>query len=58
METKEIVRQFAIYFRNLPIWFDNETKTYKSLFGNQTFTFDEIYEDFLTTLKQTENGLE
>jgi hypothetical protein len=52
METKEIVRQFAIYFHNLPIWFDNETKNYKSLFGNQTFTFDEIYEDFLTTLKQ------
>ena len=51
METKEIVRQFAIYFHNLPIWFDNEAKTYKALFGNQTFTFDEIYEDFLETIK-------
>ncbi len=52
METKETVRQFATYVANLPIWFYSETKTYKSLFGNQTFTFDEIYEDFLKTLKQ------
>ena len=51
METKELIRQFAEYFHSLPIWFDNETKTYKALFGNQTFTFDEIYDDFLETLK-------
>lgn len=52
METKELIRQFAEYFHLLPIWFDSDSKTYKSLFGNQTFAFDEIYEDFLTTLKK------
>ena len=51
METKEIVRQFAIYLHSLPIWFESESGVYKNLFGKQTLTFDELYEDFLTTLK-------
>ena len=52
METKELIRKFAMYSHNLPIWFDNQTGIYRSLFGNQTFTFDEIYEDFLETIKR------
>lgn len=52
METKEIVKRFAIYLHQLPIYFDSESGIYRYLFGKQTLTFDELYEDFLTTLKQ------
>ena len=52
METKELIRQFTIYVQQLPFWYDAESNVYRNLFGEQTLTFDEIYEDFLTTLKR------
>jgi hypothetical protein len=52
METKEMIRGFAIYLHQLPIYFDSESNIYRYLFGKQTLTFDELYEDFLTTLNK------
>lgn len=53
MEAKQLVYKFTLYVQSLPLWFDKEANLYRNLFGNQALTFDELYEDFLTTLKTT-----